>query len=85
MGKIRVVVSVRLGISVGSRALSMEEERVVSRQPFHPQVPYEVDRVLVVVYPLSKKGNNCLVSYKQHTHYRNTVYILLTRENETSV
>ena len=65
MGKIRIVASMELGIQVGPGALSTKEECVVPRQPFRPQVPYEVGHALVmVVYLLSTKGNNCLVSYK---------------------
>ena len=40
-----------------------EEKRVVMGQPLHPQVPYEVSHVLiVVVYTLSTKEGSCLDS-----------------------
>ena len=42
-----------LEIPTGLRALPVKEERVVPRQLFHPQVPYEV--FIVVVYPISTK------------------------------
>ena len=65
VGKIQVVVMVELGIQARPGALLVEEEGVVLRQSSLSQVPYEVGRVLdMVVYPLSTKGNDNLVSYK---------------------
>ena len=40
---------VELEIRVGLEALLVEQERVVSRQPLRPQVPYVVGRVIFVV------------------------------------
>ena len=62
--KIQVVPSVELGIQGRLGALPMEEERELSRMLPRPQVPYEVNRILVVVvYPLSTKRNDSLVSH----------------------
>ena len=73
VGKIQVVALVGLGISAGPKVLFVEEEHKVSRLLSRPQVPYEVDYVLVVVvYPLFTKGNNSLVSYEREAHYKNT-------------
>ena len=52
----QVAALARLEILKELGVLPMDEERVVLRQPPHPQVPYEVGRILVVVvYPLSRK------------------------------
>ena len=56
VGIIQVVVLVELGIQAGPKVLPTKEEYVMPRQPLHPQVPYEVGCVLVVVvHPLSRK------------------------------
>ena len=53
---IQVVVWVELGIQAGLKVLPTEEEYVMPRQSPHPQVPYEVGCILVmVVHPLSRK------------------------------
>ena len=85
--KIQVVALVVLGIQVGPEALSVKEKRVVPRQHLHPQVPYEVGRILVVVVHLlsNKKEINDTVSYKQSMRYEIIAYIHWTRINETKV
>ena len=51
-----------LEIQVGLRALPMEEH-MVPRQPPHPQRPYEVSLIFVVmVYLLSTKDGSCSIS-----------------------
>ena len=45
----RVAVLARLEIMGELGVLTMKEERVVMRQPPHPQVPFEVDSILSLV------------------------------------
>ena len=55
-----VATLVELKIRVGPGAFLAEEERVVSRQPPRPQVPFVVDRVLFVMecsFCLQKETN----------------------------
>ena len=64
---IQVMVWVELGIQAGPEVLLAEEEHVVPRQPPHPQVSYEIGRILVlVVYPLSTKEIINLVQIIKH-------------------
>ena len=66
---IQVVVWVELGIQAGLEVLPTEEVHVMPRQPPHPQVSYEVGRVLVVVvHPLSTK-RNYRFSFKLYNMY----------------
>ena len=68
MKRSQVAALVGLGIRIELRALLVEDERVVLRQPLHPQALVEVNRVLFVVEcSFCLKKESCSDSYTRYT------------------